>query len=146
MFLSDLIIPAFGLGLQFPLLKASTDYNTLVSASEESLRKMEVEFIKNGHQTLTEFETTGPAYFRIVIEPNKLPKSRNFFIPSISPPKGSTLDIHFQLDGTDEDFSEATQLVKGFIRLLVDSLPAKPWSGLGTFESGREEKKWKSSF
>ncbi len=130
--------------MSFAFLKASTDYPTMVRTSEEALKQLCLLFVKNGHQTLTEYEVTRPAYFRIVIEPNKIPKSRNLFMPSISAPKGSTLDVRFGLDSDNEEAHQAAENAKEFLRLLVNSLPSKPWIGLGTLESGREEKRWKS--
>jgi hypothetical protein len=118
----------------------------MVRVSEESLRKLQLVFLKNGHEKLTEFEVTRPAYFRVVVEPNHIPKSRNFILlPSITAPKGSTLDIRFDVDADSEEISIATQHAKRFLRLLADSLPSKPWVGLGALESRREENKWKSS-
>jgi hypothetical protein len=128
---------------RFTLLRASTDYKTLVKAVDESLQALELSFTRNGHETVTEFEIASPAYFRIVIEPNRMPKSQNLLIPTITPPKGSTLDIRFDLDSNEDELKIATEQARSFVNLLVDSLPTKPWIGLGTLASRREEKNWK---
>lgn len=127
----------------FTFLRASTDYKTLVKAADESLRSLGLSFTRNGHETVTEFEISSPAYFRIVIEPSRMPKSQNLLIPTITPPKGSTVDIRFDLDSSEDELLVATKQARSFVSLLADSLPTKPWTGLGTLASRREEKNWK---
>ncbi|MHB1908103.1 MAG: hypothetical protein ACYCQJ_04420 [Nitrososphaerales archaeon] len=126
------------------LLRSSIDYETMVRETSECLKKLDVEYVTNGHDFITEFEVTQPAYFRLVLEPNKIPKVRSLAImQSISAPTGSTLEIRFGLDDEPDQVSLASSNVIRFLRLLIESLPKKPWMGLGMMESGSEEKKWK---
>ncbi len=122
-------------------LKASADYDQVVNSAEACLSKLYFEFQRNGKADLAEFEIIHPAYFRIVIEPDKMPKTRNLLMPSISPPKGSTIEIRFGLDDTGQ--TEASKLARYFLRELIKTLPEKPWNGLGSRESAKEEKRWK---
>ena len=125
-------------------LRSSIDYDTMVLQTSECLKKLDVEYVTNGHDSITEFEVTQPVYFRLVLEPNKIPKVRSFAIlQSISAPTGSTLEIRFGLDDEPDQVSLASSNVIRFLRLLIASLPKKPWTGLGLMESGNEEKKWK---
>ena len=129
--------------LPVTFLRASTDFDTLSRASEIALRKLSFDFICNGHESLTEFEVSLPAYFRVVIEPNKIPRTRALFIPSIEPPLGSTIDIRFDIDSDEEGYLLALQHARMFIHTLLSSLDRKPWEGLKGSEAGREEKRWK---
>ena len=129
---------------EFPTLKASTDYSGLVIASENSLKKLGMTFARSGSNVVTEFEITYPAYFRIVIEPNAIPKSRNLLVPSIFPPKGSTISIRFDIDSNTSDVIIAKKSAAKFVQSLIEALPTKPWMGLGLLESSRAEKKWKN--
>ncbi len=118
----------------------------MVHAAEEALERLEFEFIRNGTDILAEFEIMRPTYFRIVVEPNKMPKVRNvLFIPSISAGSGSTIDIRFHTDSEmlGADVSEASINIRRFLKLVVDSLPKKPWNGLER-NWGQEEKRWRS--
>lgn len=118
----------------------------MVQTSEESLRMLKFQFAKNGHKSLVEFEVTSPTYFRIVVEPNKIPKARNFFLPSIESPKGTTIDIRFDLDSDEKDTAIALLYARQFITILAEKLPKKPWSGLDRLDIGREERRWKELF
>lgn len=124
-------------------LKASTDYRNLVSVTEECLSKLDFEYRRNGTSSLAEFEIVTPAYFRVVIEPNKIPKTRNLLIPSIGSATGSTIEISLGLDPSAEEEVHASEISREFLRSLAESLPIKPWKGLDLRESFREEKRWK---
>jgi hypothetical protein len=116
----------------------------MVKSTEESLQKLQFRFAKNGHSKLAEFEVIFPAYFRVVVEPNNMPKSRPvFLIPGIMPPKGTTVDIRYDLDANDEDISLALDRTREFIQTLVEILPTMPWIGLDRQDRSREEKRWK---
>ena len=56
-------------------LRSSIDYDTMVLQTSECLKKVDVEYVTNGHDSITEFEVTQPVYFRLVLEPNKTAKS-----------------------------------------------------------------------
>jgi hypothetical protein len=125
------------------LLKASAEYDQTVSTAESCLQELGFDFQRNGTDLLAEFEIVRPAYFRVVIEPNKVPKTWNLIIPMITPPKGTTIDIRFDLDSTPADVEESSVKVREFLRKLSKALPAEPWKGLGSRESNREEKRWR---
>lgn len=123
-------------------LRASTPFDVMVDSSEKSLQKLRYEYVRNGNEKLAEFEITNPAYFRVTVEPNKLPRVRSpILLPGIESPKGTTVDIRLGLD-SDDDPSFAMQLAIRFVQTLIETLPAKPWLGLGRLESGREQKRW----
>jgi hypothetical protein len=122
------------------LLKASNDYKTLTNFAEQSLTKLGFSFIKNGTELLTEFEINDP-YFRVVIEPSKVPRMHKFPVYSLAASKGSTVEIRFRLNAQDQELKMATEKARHFIQSLIQDLPVKPWVGLGGFFN-REEKKW----
>lgn len=123
-------------------LRASTDFETMVRSSEESLLKLNFQFAKNSSLTVTEFEVAAPVYFRVVVEPNKMPTVKRLLLPSIEAPKGTTIDIRFDIDSEPEDLEIGMKHARRFIQALVNTLPSKPWTGL----KGREEKRWKGLF
>ncbi len=124
-------------------LKASTDFDALVSEAESSMRELEFDYIQNRTKELVEFEVSSPAYFRLVIETRKDPEVHNFILPSISKAKGCTIDIRFDLDSGVQERFEAGQLASKLMRTLVEKLNPKPWDGLRFREAGREHKRWK---
>ncbi|MGA2875300.1 MAG: hypothetical protein ABSE82_07150 [Nitrososphaerales archaeon] len=124
-------------------LKASADYNNMVTLAERCLRDLLFVFQRSGTVQLSEFEIIRPAYFRVVIEPNRIPKTWNFLLPSITAPKGSTIEIRFGTDSTPEEATKASENVREFLRALTKALPEEPWKGLHSRESAREEKRWK---
>jgi hypothetical protein len=125
------------------LLKASTEYEEIVRAAESSLRELKFEFHRNGTAILAEFEIVHPVYFRVVVEPNKIPKTWNLIMPMISAPKGTTLEIRHDLDSTTEEVERSMVWVKQFLTILTKALRVEPWKGLGSRESAREEKRWR---
>jgi hypothetical protein len=126
-------------------LRASVDFETMVDATHKSLKELEFEFFKNGTEEVAEFEITRPSYFRIVVEPNKIPKVRNIILPSISAPTGSTIDIRFDVDADrfSNEFSDSSANVRLFLRSLLKYLPYEPWRGLER-NWGQEEKRWRN--
>lgn len=124
------------------MLKASNDYITTVKATEECLRKLELTYVKNGNDKLAEFEI-GERFFRIVVEPSKMPQVHNFPVRSLSLPKGSTIEIRFDIDLGEGDLRIATEQAKLFVEKLINELPVKPWNGLGGFLN-REERNWRN--
>jgi hypothetical protein len=125
------------------LLKASVEYNEVVALAENCLKELQFVFQRNGTSQLTEFEIVHRVYFRVVIEPNKIPKTWNLLMPSITSPEGCTIDIRFGTDSNLEEVSEASESARMFLRALAKALPVEPWKGLGSRESAREEKRWK---
>lgn len=123
-------------------LKASAEFGNIIVLAENCLRDLQFEFYKNGTQVLAEFEVTHPNYFRAVIEPNKIPKTWNFLMPSITAPKGSTIDIRFGVDSSPEETIEASKRARDFLRALAKALPEEPWKGLPSREYAREKKRW----
>lgn len=132
--------------MTFVILRASNDYETMVRVAAECLGKMGVLFATNGDAALIEYEKLAPPYFRVVVEPNRVPTARNFPTRSISAPKGSTVEIRFGPDARPEDLAAAGAEARRFLNLLIGELPTKPWAGLGGFLLNNEEKKWKRSF
>ena len=123
-------------------LKTSSEYEELVAASERCLKELPLVFQKNGTDRVSEFEIVHPVYFRILIEPNKVPKTRNLLMPSISPPVGSTIEITYGLESDPEDQIKASESARVFLRSLTKAMP-EPWRGLSGGESAKEEKRWK---
>jgi hypothetical protein len=125
------------------LLRASTEFDEIVRTAESCLMELKFEFQRNGTALLAEFEIVHPVYFRVVVEPNKIPKTWNLIIPMITAPKGTTVEIRYDLDSTPEEIERSTIKVKQFLRELTKALPVEPWKGLGSRESSREEKRWR---
>ena len=124
------------------MLRASTDFKTLAKASEKCLQSLHFSFVTNRTLEVVEYEITQPCYFRVVLEPRKDPKVRNLFLPSITPPSGSTVDIRYDLDADEQSLALAEQSSRNFLRALVSSLPEEPWKSLGFREQGREKRRW----
>ncbi len=127
------------------LLKASTDFQTMQSKSEESLRELGFVFIRNNTSRLVEFEINEPSYFRVLVEKRDDPKVRNIMFilpPQISASKGSIIDVRFDLDQDSQRRSIAETSVRNFLKKLLSSLPSEPWEGLGFRESKKEKQKW----
>jgi len=125
------------------LLKAAEEYGTITAIAESCLRELPFVYQRNGTNQVTEFEIVRPAYFRVVIEPDRTPKTWNLFMPSIKAPTGSTVDIRLGLDSTPEETKAASEGVKTFLRALVKGMPVEPWKGLSAQVSSKQEKKWK---
>ena len=125
------------------LLRASIEFDDLVSATESSLKKLGMTYTLNGTQNLAEFEVYSQFYFRIVIESRSDPVIHsNPILPSISKAKGCNVDLRFSLDANEEEILEATRAAASVLREVVSMLGKEPWSDLGYRESGREKKKW----
>ena len=125
------------------LLRASTEFNDLVRATEGSLKKLGMTYTRNGTQSIAEFEVDAQVYFRIVIESRSDPVIHNNpILPSISKAKGCNVDMRFGLDADEEETLEATRAAASVIRELVPMLNKEPWADLGYRESGREKRKW----
>ena len=116
-------------------LRASNDFSGIVSAAEESLRKLSYGFLRNETKELVEFEVISPKYFRVVIEKRSEPEVHTFVLPSVKRMSGTTIDLRFQESGAIEE-------VRLFVKTLVGVLPAPPWSGLRFLESRSEKRKW----
>jgi hypothetical protein len=124
-------------------LRASTEFAELVGTTEAALKKLGLEYTKNGTDKLWEFEIYSPAYFRIVVEPRSDARVHNNpILPSISRAKGSTLEIRAGLDSDEEERAKISAMVKEIGREIVASLDKKPWHDLGFRESGQEKRKW----
>jgi hypothetical protein len=118
----------------------------MAEKSEEVLRKLGFEFIKNETNRLVEFEVQRPAYFRVVVEMRSDPNARNLMLlipPHISARSGCTLEIRFGIDDSPEGIRNAERSAREFIWHLVTSLPEKPWARLGFRERLVQEKKWR---
>ncbi len=125
------------------LLRASTEFEDFVKATESSLTKLGIAHTRNRTQNLVEFEIDSPVYFRIVIESRSDPVIHNNpILPSISKAKGSNVDLRFGLDANEEETLEATRAAGSVMREVVSMLGKEPWSDLGYRQSGREKKKW----
>jgi hypothetical protein len=123
--------------------KSSTDYKTTVAAAEKSLQELEFSYIKNHTDSLTEFEMNSPPYFRIVIEPNRSAKVRNFPMYELTSSKGVLVGIHFGVDDSREEQRMAGNRAKPFVKSLLQNLPTKPWIGMDGIFSHRIESSWK---
>jgi hypothetical protein len=125
------------------MLKTTIDQKTLAEKSEECLNKLSFQFIRNGTPSVFEYEILKPQYFRLVIEGRNEVSVHNITLPSIDKKKGSTIDVRFDIDSDEKTIQTSKELAKAFLKSLVQSLPDKPWKGLGFRERGKEEKKWK---
>ena len=127
------------------LLRASTEFDDLVGATESSLKKIGIKYLRNRTQNLTEFEIDSPTYFRIVIESRTDPVLHNNpILPSrISKAKGCIIDIRLGSEENGEENLKATMgLVGSIMKEVVSHLTRNPWSEFGFMESERERKKW----
>ena len=120
-------------------LRASSEFQTVADSAEKALRSLGYEFLQNKTKTLVELEVVAPIYFRIVIEKRKDPEVRNLLLPSIKEAKGTSIDVWFDQEGSEEAISNS----KLFLKTLLPLLPATPWTGLRFQESGKEKKKWR---
>jgi hypothetical protein len=132
-----------GVILHLVLLRASNEYGIVVRVSESCLRSLGMDYIRNSSESAVEFEITSPTYFRIVIEPNRVPEVDRLLFRSISSPKGATIEVRYE-SGADPPICESCKdYSRDFLRALVEALPEKPWTGIDGLLSHREEKKWK---
>ena len=127
------------------MLRAATDLRILAEKTERCLSDLHFQFIRNGTASLIEYEIVKPSYFRIVIEPRKDLSAHNFFMPSISAKKGSTIDLRFDIDSDEASVRASMESARIFLRNLVQNLPEQPWKGLGFREKGTEERRWKEA-
>jgi hypothetical protein len=124
------------------ILRSGIDFKLMASFTEQALRRLNFEFLKNGTENLTEFEVTSPRYFRIVIRPDSNYKGRSLFLPILANSKGST--IYFGLDDTQlTSIAEFHSAIAQVVKTLVSTLPNDPWDGLKR-DWGREKRRWKS--
>jgi len=123
-------------------LRASTDFSTMVECVQESIQKLQFEYERSGSGTIVEFEVKGPVYFRVVTEKNPSPDERALLIPALDRPEGTTLQVRFGVNASEEEQASGMPYVDRFIKTLAECLPASPWSGMGLRGSHREKKRW----
>jgi len=123
-------------------LSASTRFDIMVESAQDSIQELQFEYVRSGNNTIAEFEVKAPIYFRVVIEQNPLPDERRLLIPALSRPEGTTLEIRFGIDASEEEQTSGMKYIGRFLRTLVDALPASPWAGIGWWRSRREKKRW----
>jgi len=103
---------------------------------------LQLEYVRSGSKTIAEFEIKAPIYFRVVVEQNPLPDVRWLLIPALDRPEGTTLEIRFGIDASEEERTSGMKYVGQFLRTLVEALPASPWERMGLRRSRGEKKKW----
>ena len=123
-------------------LRASTNFDTMVESAEESIQRLGFEHLRSGNKTIAEFEVKAPIYFRVVVEQNPLPDERWLLIPALNRPEGTTLEIRFGIDASEEEQTSGMKYVGQFLRTLVEALPASPWARMGLRRGRGEKKRW----
>jgi len=114
----------------------------MVGSVQESIQRLQYEYEESGSGAVAEFEVKAPVYFRVVVEQNPSPDERALLIPALDRPEGTTLQVRFGVDASEEEQASGMPYVDRFIRTLVECLPASPWSGMGLRGGYREKKRW----
>lgn len=121
-------------------MKSGLDFGVIVSASEETLRRMGRAYSKSDVGHTVELEVAGDDQFAVRIrrlEP--LPRYNPLLGGLVPRDERDEVDVAIALRGG----AEAKGTAAKFVGELMASLPSEPWKGLGFVETFTAKSLWR---